>query len=178
MNLRNLYQRFLQLYHESAFHWSVLILATFVAAIIIGWSWWIYKEASWSETSFTTKQDTIVLNGKLSFSKIEGGCFSFETNDGKVFELYGEKAEEIKNTNNINKRIKIQGKIRDDLVSFCIARDGFLEVKSYKIIDELENSGSCGPKPPTKCSLGTRLLCVNEKWSCGKIEENKEDVSR
>lgn len=175
MNFRDMHQQFRRFSRTPIFRWSVFILVIIIASGIVGWSWWTYQESPESYSVFTRDKDKAIveLTGKISFSDIEGGCFSFETDEGKIFELYGEKAKEIKNSTTINKRIKIQGKIRNDLASICmIGRDGFLEVKSYEIIEKIENSESCGPEPPVECGPDTYLLCVDGEWGCRETEDS------
>jgi len=116
-----------------------------VAAGIVGWSWWNYIHAPRFDSFLVKNKETIVLRGTISFSELEGGCFVFHTDDGKVFELYGEKAKNIKDSSTIDKKISIQGKVRKDIGSICmVGKDGFLEVVSYEFIDE---SGSLNELP-------------------------------
>jgi hypothetical protein len=92
----------------------------------------------------TSCLDSLIFTGKMTFSPVEGGCWDFISDDGKDFELTGEKAAEIKNIPDIlSKKIRIEGRIRKDMSSICFGgRDGFFEVKSYEVINDISTSTS------------------------------------
>lgn len=73
----------------------------------------------------------------MTFSPIEGGCWDFISDDKKGFELIGEKATEIRNIPDIlKKKIRVEGRIRKDMVSICFGgRDGFLRLNRMRFLE-------------------------------------------
>lgn len=89
----------------------------------------------WSCREIEEKQKII---GKITFSNIEGGCWGFQSDNGRYFFIGGDdKSEEIKKIPDIlSKNVEIQGKIEKDIVSFCPVGEGLFELESYRIIND------------------------------------------
>ena len=144
----------------------ILAILLVVVPVVVGGIWWFYQKnekgciamilpmrnQKTGECKFFSSCDapkkgwirdiscsgSLVFTGKMAFSPVEGGCLEFISDDGKVFELTGEKAVEIENIPDIlNKKIRVEGRIRKDMASICFGgKDGFFEVRSYEVIGD------------------------------------------
>ena len=83
------------------------------------------------------KTENQKIIGKIVFSDIEGGCWGFQSDNGKYFLIGGDKSEKIKKIPDVlSKKIEIQGKIEKDIVSYCPVGEGLLKLESYMVVGD------------------------------------------
>lgn len=72
------------------------------------------------------------VTGKVKWIDQGSGTWGLEGNDGKTYELYGSKAEEMSAME--GKQVSVQGDVRQDIMTMAMVGP-VLEVKSYKPLD-------------------------------------------
>ena len=69
------------------------------------------------------------VTGKVSWIEQGSGTWGLVGDDGKTYELYGSKAEEMSAAE--GKKVSVQGKVREDVMSMAMIGP-VLEVESYE----------------------------------------------
>ncbi|MCX5749878.1 MAG: TolC family protein [Candidatus Saganbacteria bacterium] len=77
-------------------------------------------------------RELLILNGQMKYVDLEGGFYSFLSDDGRSYVLTGKPAEDIISGAKTGKKdIKISGTLKKDMVTYMMAGQ-VLEVNSYE----------------------------------------------